>query len=108
MKSNRVMLIGYVGKDLSVTAAKDRSKRVAIRIATHYARRDRQGEKVWQTVWHNVVAWDDTAAYAERNFVKGSKIMVEGLLLYRVYTDTSGQRRNVTQIKAHSLVNLDR
>jgi len=108
MKSNRVMLIGYVASDLSVTESKNGDKRVAIRIATHYPRKNRQGEKVWQTVWHDVVAWDSTAEYAERNFVKGSKIMVDGSVRYGTYSDYAGHTRYVTQIKAHSLMNLDR
>lgn len=108
MRSNRVMLIGYVASDLSATKSKSGNRRVVIRMATHYLQRNHHGEKLWQTVWHDVVAWDNTAEYAERNFVKGSKVMVDGSLQYRTYADKTGHRRYITQIKAHSLMNLDR
>lgn len=108
MKANHVLLIGYVGQDLATQKLSNESKRVAIRMATHYSHKNKQGEKVDHTVWHNIVAWDGTAEYAERSFVKGSKIMVDGSIEYRVFADKSGHTRYITQIKAHSLMNLDR
>ena len=108
MKGNRVLLIGYVGQDLATQKLSNNSKRVAIRMATHYSHKNKDGEKCDHTVWHNIVAWDNTADYAERSFVKGSKIMVDGSIEYRVYPDKAGHTRYITQIKAHSLMNLDR
>lgn len=108
MKGNRVLLIGYVGQDLAAQNLENGVKRVGIRMATHYDQKNEQGEKVHHTVWHNIVAWDRTADYAERSFVKGSKILVEGCIEYRTFPDTSGHLRYWTQIKAQSLVNLDR
>jgi single-strand DNA-binding protein len=55
-----------------------------------------------------VVAWDKVAAYAENNFVKGSRILVDGQIIYRTYPDRQGHLRYVTEIKANSLQNLDR
>lgn len=108
MKANHVTLIGYVGRDLASTTAVNGAKRVAIRMATHYAVKDAGGQKMYHTVWHDVVAWDHTAEYAERSFVKGSKIMVDGSITYRTYEDKTGHIRYLTQITAHSLMNLDR
>lgn len=108
MNNNRVTLIGYVGKDLSSTKLESGTKRIGLRMATHYAQKNPQGETNYQTVWHDIVAWDSTADYAERNFVKGSKIMVEGSIEYRTFSDRSGHTRYYTQIKAHSFMNLDR
>ncbi len=108
MNANRVLLIGYVAKDLSATKLETGSKRVGIRIATHYFHKTPEGEKKGHTVWHDIVAWNSTADYAERNFVKGSKIMVDGSIEYRTFPDKSGHIRYITQIKAHSLMNLDR
>lgn len=108
MKANRVLLIGYVGQDLAMQKLTNKSKRVAIRMATHYSHKNEGGKKVDHTVWHNIVAWDSTAEYAERSFVKGSKIMVEGSIDYRTFTGKNGNTVHLTQIKAHSLMNLDR
>ena len=108
MNANRVLLIGYVGKDLSATNLEKGSKRVGMRIATHHCYKTPEGQKIDHTLWHDIVAWGSTAEYAERSFVKGSKIMVDGSIEYRTFPDKSGHIRYITQIKAHSLMNLDR
>jgi single-strand DNA-binding protein len=108
MNNNRVLLIGYVGKHLASKKLEDGSKRIGIRMATHYEYKNQQGAKIDNTVWHDVVAWDGTAEYAERQFVKGSKIMVEGMIEYRVFKNKEGNMRYMTRIKATSLLNLDR
>jgi len=108
MKANSVTLIGYVGKQLITKKLEDGSKRVAIRMATHYVKKSLRGERLYLTVWHDVVAWNRIAEYAEQNFVKGSRIMVDGSIDYRTYPDKQQHIRYITQITAHSLTNLDR
>jgi single-strand DNA-binding protein len=108
MQRNKVMLIGYVGKDVTAKKLESGMKRVSIRMATHYQYTGEKGGRMDRTVWHNIVAWDSTADFAERSFVKGSKILVEGCIEYRIFPDATGHLRYWTQIKAHSLMNLDR
>lgn len=52
---------------------------------THYKKKSELDKLGETTVWHDIIAFNETALYAERNFVKGSKIMVEGPLDYREY-----------------------
>ncbi|MFT3749086.1 MAG: single-stranded DNA-binding protein [Agriterribacter sp.] len=108
MKTNRILLIGYVGKDLATIVTKKGSKKVSIRLATHYRKRTSNGHPLCYTVWHDVVAWDHRAEQAESTFVKGSRILVEGFIDYRTYSDKSGHTRYITEIRADNLVNLDR
>jgi single-strand DNA-binding protein len=108
MKSNRVTLIGFVGSHLSTRKLENGSKRVSIRMATHYSQKKESGEKIYQTVWHNVVAWDNVADYAEKSLVKGSRLMVDGSITYRTYPDKQGHLRYMTMITADSIMNLDR
>lgn len=108
MKTNKVLLVGYVGKDLAATLTSNGSKRVCIRMATHYRKKTTDDKQLYYTVWHDVVAWDKQAQQAERNFVKGSRILVEGFIVYRSYPDHSGHTRYVTEIRADNLINLDR
>lgn len=100
MTINRVTLVGYVGAHLTTQILKNGATRVALRVATH--------ESNHRTTWHNVAAYNDTAVYAAANFIKGSRIMVEGQLVYLPYPDTSGRMRYATMIHAKFLVNLDR
>lgn len=108
MQGNRVLLIGYVGQHLVSKKLDNGGKRVGIRMATHYDFKNDKGEKIDRTVWHNVVAWDGTAEFAERSFVLGSKIMVEGMIDYREFRNNDGKMIYRTQIKATQLMNLDR
>lgn len=108
MRNNYIQLIGYLGNHLSGTNLNNGDKRVILRVATHSKRKKEDGSPEYRTTWHDVVAWNDTAIYAERSFVKGSHILVEGLLEYRTYLDRTGHTRYITQIKAQNLINLDR
>jgi single-strand DNA-binding protein len=104
---NFVQLVGFVGQDLRTDQTKN-GQRVAIRVATHYYFRNESGAGIDQTTWHNIVAWDKTADYAGRNFVKGSKIMVEGRIIQGTFTGKDGQPRSAMYVKTHNLLNLDR
>lgn len=108
MKTNHVTLIGYVAKDLTTTQLPDGTKQVRLRVSTHYNTTTKTGEKIRHTQWHDVVAWNKTAEYAGKSFVKGSRIIVHGSIEYYTYPDKTGHLRYQTQIKASSLMNLDR
>lgn len=108
MKANQVFLIGYVGTHLAAKKLENGKKKISIRMATHFPTKNEEGDKIDHTVWHDVIAWGDKADYAERTFVKGSKILVDGSIAYRTYPDYSGHIRYVTEIIVHSLTNLDR
>lgn len=106
--NNMVMLIGYVGQDIRVQTTSSGLKKVTLRIATHEPNQSKGGEQKWLTTWHNVIAWDEIASVAERSFVKGSRIRVNGRIQYCTYPDKAGHTRYVTEIKAEYLQNLDR
>jgi single-strand DNA-binding protein len=108
MKQNSVQLIGYVGLDPIVKLLVNGTKRASIKVATHYLIKKEGNEKVYGTAWHHVIAWGTTADYAENSFLKGSHILVEGAIVYRTYADHLGHTRYITEIKAQTLINLDR
>lgn len=105
---NRVQLIGYVGKDPVITTTKKGSKLAKISLATDTLFKNKGGSRVKVTTWHEVVAWEKKAEEVENNFIKGSHILVEGQIVYRSYPDLAGHVRYVTEIKAQTLMNLDR
>jgi single-strand DNA-binding protein len=110
MKSmNRVQLIGWLGKDMTVKTARDGKEYASFRMATDRWHRTNQGETVKKTSWHTVWVWDNKKVAAYKNYlVKGSHVLVEGFLNYRDYTDKSGKINHVAEIKATTLVDLDR
>ena len=76
-------------------------------IATSESYKGKDGNKVTDTQWHNVVAWGKTAEIVEKLLVKGSQIAVEGKLTNRSYDDKDGNKRYVTEIIASEFILLN-
>lgn len=108
MKTNNVQLVGYIGNHLTSVRSIRGNTRAGITVATHCTQKTDEGTLLYQTVWHEVVAWNSLGEYALRTFVKGSRIMVEGYLNYREFTTKAGKRHFRTYIIATSIINLDR
>jgi single-strand DNA-binding protein len=56
-----------------------------------------------ETDFFYVVAWQATAEYVCRNFIKGQPVVIEGRLQQRKYTDNQGQTQYVVEIVAESV-----
>lgn len=105
---NRIQLIGYLGMDPIVTKLTDGTLKARMRLATDTFRKDNDGKVQRKVTWHDIVAWEKAAAGIENNFMKGSHVLVEGAIIHRSYLDSTGHTRYVTEVKAYTLMNLDR
>jgi len=100
---NRVILVGNLGKDPDIMTFDNGVKRAAISVATTESYKDKEGNWVDQTEWHNVVLW---RWLAERNLVKGDTVYVEGKLKTRSWDDKDGNKRYTTEIVADKITRL--
>ena len=105
--NNTVQLIGYVANDLK-KFKRHTTDKVVIRMATHDKVKDAAGKEKEITAWHDIAAWGKIGEMAERSFVKGSHILVQGRLVHRIFADRAGHTRYMTEISADHLANLDR
>lgn len=105
---NKVQLIGYLGHDPIVGTTANGAQYAKIRMATDDFFKDAAGNKHQVTTWHDITAWDAIATSVSGNYIKGSHVMIEGRIYYRTYEDKTGHVRYVTEIKAMTLINLDR
>jgi single-strand DNA-binding protein len=65
------------------------------------------GEKT-RTDWHNIVAFDKNAEFAEKYLKKGKSVMVTGDLQVKSWEDKqTGQKRTATEIVAHKIDFMD-
>ena len=103
---NKVQLIGNLGSNPEVVNLESGKKLVKFSIATNETYKNAQGEKVQDTQWHNIVAWNNTADIAEKYLTKGNEVAVEGKLVNRNYEDKEGIKRYVTEIVVNELVML--
>ncbi|MDR0983279.1 MAG: single-stranded DNA-binding protein [Culturomica sp.] len=100
---NKVILIGNVGADPEVKFLDGGVAVTTVRLATSETYKNKNGEKVEQTEWHNVVLWRGLAEIAEKYIKKGMKLYIEGRLRTRSWDDQSGNKRFTTEIYADSM-----
>ena len=103
---NKVQLIGNLGNDPEIITLDSGKKLAKISIATNETYKNAQGEKVTDTQWHNVVAWNKTAEIIEQYLQKGNEVAIEGKLTYRSYEDKDGVKKYTTEIVCNELLML--
>ena len=101
---NKVQLIGNLGTDPEVVNLDSGKKLVKCTLATNDYYTNAKGERLQNTQWHNLVAWNKTADILEKYVVKGQEVAVEGKLTTRTYEDKEGVKRYITEILVHELV----
>lgn len=96
--NNKVMLIGNLGKDPELKEL-EKGRRVAkFPLATTETYKNDAGERISETSWHSLVAWNGLASIAEKYLTKGKEVAVEGRLVYRNFEDKDGVKKYVTEI----------
>ncbi len=103
---NRVILLGNLGKDPESRALENGRTRVTFTVATNDFYKNKEGEKVTTTEWHNIVLWTPLAEIAEKYLNKGKQVYIEGKLTNRSYVDKDGQTKYITEIVGQNLVLL--
>ncbi len=104
--TNRVQLIGHVGKEPEVKSFKKGNKVVRILLATKSFYKDSKGERVTDTQWHTLVAWNKTAEIAEKYLVKGKEVAIDGRLAHRFYEAKDGSKKYVTEVIVNDILLL--
>lgn len=102
---NRVILIGNLGKDPEVITFENGVKKATFSLATTESYKNKEGNRVDQTEWHNIVMWRGLADIAERFLHKGSQIYLEGKLKTRSY-ELDGVKKYITEIFVDNMTML--
>jgi single-strand DNA-binding protein len=103
---NKVILIGNLGKDPETFTFENGVKKVSFSVATTESYKDKEGNKVDQTEWHNVVLWRGLADVAEKYLSKGNQVYIEGKIKTRAWDDKDGNKRYTTEIYADNMTML--
>lgn len=104
---NQVQLIGRLGADAEVKTTNQGIKVSTFRLATNERVRLKNGEWKEATQWHSCVAWGELYKAIERLGKKGNQLLVSGAIQYHDYTDASGVKRYVTEIKVNQILLLE-
>ena len=98
MSVNKVILVGNVGKDPETRYLDEGTAISKFPMATSETYKNRAGERVTTTEWHNVVLWRGLAQVAEKYVKKGTQLYIEGRIKSRSYDDADGNKKYITEI----------
>ena len=105
---NKVILIGNLGKDPEVRYLDNGVVVANISLATSENYKNKDGERISQTEWHDIVLWRGLAEVAEKYLKKGSSVYIEGKLRTNKWVDKEENTRYKTEILADKLTMLGR
>ena len=97
MSLNRINVMGRIGKDLELRRTQSGKAVTSFPIAV-----DRDGKDAG-TDWFDVVAWERTAEFAAQYCAKGRKVVVDGRLQARDWTDKDGGKRRSAEVVADNV-----
>ena len=104
---NKAILIGRLGKDPEVRYLPDGTMVTNFRIATDETYKDKNGEKVQKTEWHQIVTYRKLAEICGNYLLKGKMVFIEGKIQTRSWEDKDGVKRYSTEIVASDMKMLD-
>ena len=95
---NRATLLGHAGRDPEIRDLKNGGKAATFTLATTEKWTDREGRPGEATEWHRVVVYGPAVEAVGKMLRKGDRVMVEGRIATRGFTDREGNDRTVTEI----------
>lgn len=98
MSVNKVILLGNLGRDPEVRYMPNGEAVTNFSIATSESWRDKSGERVTRTEWHNITLYRRLAEVAGQYLKKGSQVYIEGRIQSRKYTGKDGVERTAYEI----------
>ncbi len=101
---NKVQLIGNLGKDPEIKTFDNGKKVARFSMATSETYKKEGGEKVTETQWHNIVAWNGAAGIVEKLLKKGNEVAIEGKLTSRSWDDKDGKKHYITEVIANEIL----
>ena len=102
---NRIELRGNIG---SIRLQKISGVNVAnFTLATNLAYKDKDGDAVIETTWHNVSAWEGKEITCLENLGRGDKVHLVGRIRNQRYVDSNGNDRCSTEVVALRITKID-
>lgn len=100
---NKVILIGNLGKDPDIRYLDNGVAVANMSIATTENYKNKKGDRVSHTEWHEIVLWRGLAEIAEKYLKKGSSVYIEGKIRTNKWVDKEGVTRNKVEIMADKM-----
>ncbi|MFT4644594.1 MAG: single-strand DNA-binding protein [Planctomycetota bacterium] len=106
---NKVILVGRLGKDPEVRRFDNNGAVCNFSLATDSSYKNKAGEWVNETEWHNIAIWRSYLVDSSEKFLKkGSLVYIEGKLATRSWDDQAGVKKYTTEIVVDILRRLEK
>ncbi|MCX6291126.1 MAG: single-stranded DNA-binding protein [Bacteroidetes bacterium] len=102
---NKVILVGHVGKDPEVRYLEGGVAVARFSMATSESYKNKEGNKVEQTEWHNITVWRGLAEVVEKYVKKGQLLYIEGKIRNRTVGE-GDNKKYYTDIIADNMTML--
>jgi single-strand DNA-binding protein len=93
-----------LGQDPEIITFQDGNKMAKFSMATDDSYKDKEGNKVERTYWHNIVVKGGLVNVIEEYVTKGKEVAIEGKLTNRSWDDKDGQKRYITEVLASEIL----
>ncbi len=103
---NKVTLIGNLTRDPELRYTPQGTAVAQFGLATNRDWTTAQGEKKEEVQYHRIIAWSKLAELCSQLLTKGSKVYVEGRIVYRSFEGKDGTQRNITEIVMDNMIVL--
>jgi len=100
---NKAILVGRLGKDPDVRYTPDGAAVTSFSLATDEQWKDKSGEKVQNTDWHNIITFGKLAEVCGNYLSKGQLVYIEGRIRTRAWEGKDGAKRYTTEIIASDM-----
>lgn len=101
---NLVILIGRLGQDPETKQVGDTTLCI-FPLCTSEKYKNKQGEKIEDTTWHNIEIWGKLADVAGQYLKKGSLVSIDGKIKMYQY-EKDGEKRTATKIRVDNMTML--
>lgn len=100
---NRVILIGNLTRDPELKYTPSGSPVANFGVAVNRNYTNKQGEKISDVDYFNIVAWSKLAELCAEYIRKGSPVAIEGRLSSRSWETSEGQKRTTVEVVAENV-----
>ena len=105
---NKVMLIGHLGDEVKIHRFEDGGCVGRFPLATNETYMNKQtNERVSNTEWHNIVAWNKLAEFSKEYINKGQLIYIEGRIHTQSWVDKNDVRQKRVEIVCETITPLE-
>lgn len=98
---NKVQIIGRLGNDPKLTYLPSGQPVAEMSVATDESYKDKSGNKIEKTEWHNVSVYGRSAEFCDKYLSKGRLVYIEGMLRTRKW-QKDGQDHYSTEVTVNA------